>query len=57
MVQLSKGFPYLILTVAGSLAVYWLWAFKFGLNENTGLLASTTTAIILAYLFYRLRTR
>jgi len=47
----------MIITVLGSIGVYWLWAFKLGLNENTGLLASTLTAIILAYLFYRLKKR
>lgn len=47
----------MIITVLGSVGVYWLWAFKFNLNENAGLLASTLTAIIIASLFFRLRKR
>jgi hypothetical protein len=47
----------MLMTVLGSVGVYWLWAFRLGLNENTGLLVSALTAIILAYLFYRLRSR
>jgi uncharacterized membrane protein len=54
---LSKSFLYLIITISGSVGVYWLWAFKLGLNENAGLLVSTLAAIILASFFYRLRNR
>ncbi|MDD4239174.1 MAG: hypothetical protein PHT62_11580 [Desulfotomaculaceae bacterium] len=54
---MSRSFLYMLITVFGSVGVYWLWAFKLGLNENTGLLASTLTAMLLAYLFYRLRKR
>lgn len=52
---MSKSLPYMLITVLGSVGVYWLWAFKFGLNENMGLLASTLTAMILAYLLHKLR--
>lgn len=54
---MSRGFLYMIITVSGSVGVYWLWTFKLGLNENAGLLASTLAAIILAYSFYKLRNR
>lgn len=47
----------MLITVTGSVGVYWLWAFKLGLNENAGLLASTLTAIILAFLFHKQRNR
>jgi hypothetical protein len=54
---LSSGFPYMIITILGSVGAYWLWAFKFNLNENAGLLVSTLTAMLLAYLFFKLRKR
>lgn len=46
-----------MVTVSGAVAVYYLWAFKFGLHENFGLLVSTSVAALLSALFYRLRKR
>lgn len=54
---MSSGFLPMMATVAGAVSVYYLWAFKLGLNENTGLLASTAAAGLLSLLFYRLKQR
>lgn len=46
-----------MVTVSGAVAVYYLWTFKFGLNENFGMLLSTFAAVLLSALFYRLGKR
>jgi len=53
----SKSFLYMLITVAGAVGVYWLWAFKLALNENTGMVVSTLVAVLLSYLFYRLKDK
>ncbi len=45
----------MIITVSCALGVYYLWSFKLGLNENTGLLLSALTAVLVSCLFYRLK--
>lgn len=54
---MSTGFLWMMITVSGTVAVYYLWVFKLGLNENAGLAASTLTAVLLSALFYRLNKR
>jgi len=54
---LSLGFLMMMVTVFGAVSVYYLWAFKFGLNENIGLMVSTLTAVLLSAVFHRIRKR
>jgi hypothetical protein len=53
--KMSYGFLFMIITVSCALGVYYLWSFKLGLNENTGLLLSALTAVLVSCLFYRLK--
>jgi len=47
----------LFLTVAGALAVYYLWSVLLQLNDTVGMLLSIFTAAILSFLLARLRGR
>ena len=54
---MSRRYLMMMVTVAGAVSVYYLWAFKFGLNENIGLLVSTLTAVLLSAVFHRISKR
>ena len=43
----------MLITVAGAVGVYWLWAFKLALNENAGFAVSALVAVLLSLFFYR----
>ncbi|NMA52365.1 MAG: hypothetical protein GX949_05095 [Peptococcaceae bacterium] len=54
---MGKNFLYMLITVAGAVGVYWLWAFELALNENAGLAVSTLAAVLFSYFFYRRKDR
>ena len=47
----------MMVTVLCTVGVYYLWSFKLGLNENTGLLIGASVAVLVSYLFSRFKKR
>lgn len=47
----------MMLTVAGSVGVYYLWSVQLGLNDNLGMVLGVITAILLSALFSRFRRK
>lgn len=54
---MRSDFLYMMVTVLCTMGVYYLWSFKLGLNENTGLLIYAPVAILVSYLFSRFNKR
>jgi hypothetical protein len=54
---MSYGFLFMMVTVFCTVGVYYLWSFKLGLNENTGLLIGVLVAVLVSYLLSRFKKR
>ncbi|OPZ72530.1 MAG: hypothetical protein BWY80_01110 [Firmicutes bacterium ADurb.Bin456] len=52
---MSSGFFFMMITVSCALCVYYLWSFRLGLNENTGLILSALTALLVSCLFRKFK--